>query len=255
VLPKEHGAYGQLLFPLITAMAVGRPRLAAWSFAAAALCAFLSHEPLLILIGHRGARAQRERQDDAVRWFAALATLAAVFFAIAFVRMTPLARVTATVPAALALVLAALIFTRRERTTIGEALTATMLASAAIPVAVASDASMTAALTCAAAFAAGFVAATVCVRAVIAHTRNPPAARARTTAIVATAVVLSAVAALAAFGIIRSIAPLAAAPLILGAIALAAVPPSSRQLRIVGWTLVATTAATSLVLIAALRYY
>src|SRR5205823_6340503 len=71
LLPKEHGAYGQLLFPLITAMAVGRPGVAAWSFAAAAVCAFLAHEPLLLLLGQRGPCARRERQDDAVRWFAA----------------------------------------------------------------------------------------------------------------------------------------------------------------------------------------
>ena len=240
---------------MITALAVGQPGLAAWSFAAAALCVFLAHEPLLILIGHRGPRPQRERQDEAVRWFAAFATVGAALGVIAFVLMEPLARLATMAPAVLALVLVALIFARSERTTLGEAMTAITLASVAIPVAIAADASTTTALTCAAAFAAGFVAATVCVRAVIAHTRNPPAARARTTAIAATLAVLSILVSLGSGELIAWVAPWAAAPLILGAIALAAVPPSARHLRIVGWTLVATTAATSLVLIAALRYY
>lgn len=240
---------------MITALAVGRPGVAAWSFAAAAVCAFLAHEPLLILLGQRGPRARRERHDDAVRWFAALATVSAALGALAFVLMTPIARLAVGVPIALALMLVALVLANVERTTIGEAVSATTLASVAIPLAIASDASMTAAVTCAAAFASGFVAATICVHAVIAHTRYPPGTRSRATAIVITLAVLSILVSLRSRGLVASVAPWAAAPLLVGGAALAAVPPSARQLRIIGWTLAATTAATSLVLIAALRYY
>jgi hypothetical protein len=236
-------------------MAVGRPGVAAWLFAAAALCAFLTHEPLLILLGQRGPRVQRERQDDAVRWFAGCATVSAALGASAFGLMTPTARVAVVVPLALAIILAALIFAHQERTTIGETVSATTLASVAIPLAVASGASMTTALTCAAAFAAGFVAATICIHAVIAHARYPPSTRSRATAILVTLAVLSILVLLRSRGLVASIAPWAAAPLLVGGVALAAVPPAARQLRVVGWTLVATTAATSLVLIAALRYY
>ena len=236
-------------------MAVGRPGVAAWSFAAAVVCAFLAHEPLLILLGQRGPRARRERQDDAVRWFAAFATVSAALGAVAFVLMTPLARLAVAVPMAFALILAGLIFAHRERTTTGEAVSAMTLASVAIPLAVASGASITTALTCAAAFASGFVAATICIHAVIAHARYPPGIRSRATAILVTVAVLSILVSLRSRGVVASVAPWAAAPLLVGGAALAAVPPSTRQLRIVGWTLVATTAATSLVLIAALRYY
>jgi YwiC-like protein len=236
-------------------MAVGRPGVAAWLFAVAAVSAFLAHEALLILVGQHGPRAQRERQDAAVRWFAAFATVSVALGAAAVVLMTPIARLAVFVPLALALILGVLIFAHHERTAIGEAVSAVTLASVAIPLAVASGASITTALTCAAAFASGFVAATICIHAVIAHARHPPGIRSRATAILVTVAVLSILVSLRSRGVVASVAPWAAAPLLVGGAALAAVPPSTRQLRIVGWTLVATTAATSLVLIAALRYY
>ena len=58
--PREHGAYGQLALPLLTALLSGRPSGPAGLYAFAAVCAFLAHEPLLVLLGHRGPRAQRE---------------------------------------------------------------------------------------------------------------------------------------------------------------------------------------------------
>src|SRR5256885_1563186 len=102
-----------------------------------------AHEPLLILLGQRGPCARWERQDDAVRWFAAFATVSAALGAVAFVLMTPIARLAVVVPIAFALILAGLIFAHQERTTIGEAVSAMTLASVAIPLAVASGASMT----------------------------------------------------------------------------------------------------------------
>ena len=219
------------------------------------MCAFLADERLQILLGQRGPRARRERQDDAVRWFAAFATVSAALGAVAFVLMTPIARLAVVVPIAFALILAGLVYAHQERTTIGEAVSAMTLASVAVPLAVVSGASMTTAVTCASAFASGFVAAIICVRAVIAHTRYPPGTRSRATAMLITLAVLSILVSLRSRGLVASVAPWAAAPLLVGGAALAAVPPSARQVRIIGWTLVVTTAATSLVLIAALRYY
>lgn len=42
LLPREHGAYAELLFPLLTGLALGRPRPAAVGFALAAVLFFLS---------------------------------------------------------------------------------------------------------------------------------------------------------------------------------------------------------------------
>lgn len=60
LMPREHGAYGQLALPLLTALFSGRPTAAAFLYAAAAVFAFFAHEPLLVLLGQRGSRAFRE---------------------------------------------------------------------------------------------------------------------------------------------------------------------------------------------------
>ncbi|MDE3154816.1 MAG: YwiC-like family protein, partial [Acidobacteriota bacterium] len=98
MLPREHGAYGQLLFPLVTALALGRPGAAALALAAAAIAAFLAHEPLLVLLGQRGTRAARERGPEARHWFTGLAAMAAIAGA-AGVRLAPqAARVARAAP-------------------------------------------------------------------------------------------------------------------------------------------------------------
>ena len=252
MLPREHGAYGQLLFPLATALAIGQLWPGGWLLAAAAVFAFLAHEPMLVLLGQRGARAWREQRDRAVRWFAAWSTAAAACAAAAVMVMPPGARTALLGPLALGVVLGAVILARREHTTAGEILSAVTMASLALPVGLAGGALMESALTCALAFGAGFVAATACVRAVILRTRKPPAAGARLVGGAVAAAVIAALAVLASRDVIDPSAPWAAAPLCVGGLALAAVAPSARRLKTVGWTLVATTALTAAVLIAAL---
>lgn len=253
MFPKEHGAYGQLLFPLITAVAVGRPGVAAFALAAAAVSAFLAHEPLLVLLGQRGARAGRDERRRAARWLAAFAVPAAGLAVIAIPSMSRVAQHSVGFCAILAAALVPIIFFRRERTTGGEIFSALTLASLALPVALASGATHAVALTCALVFAAVFATATVCVRAVITHTRRPPASAARiggaVTAIAATAVL----AASGSAGFVSAVAPWAALPVCAASVLLVLKPPSARQLRVVGRMLVAMTAATAVVLVAALR--
>jgi hypothetical protein len=52
-------AYGQLRFLMVTALAIGRPGTAAFAWAGAATLAFLVHEPVMVLLGQRGAKASR----------------------------------------------------------------------------------------------------------------------------------------------------------------------------------------------------
>ncbi|PWT82253.1 MAG: hypothetical protein C5B57_08975 [Blastocatellia bacterium] len=49
MLPREHGVYGQMLFPLATALLVGRPTVPAFALVAAGVFAFLAHESLLVV--------------------------------------------------------------------------------------------------------------------------------------------------------------------------------------------------------------
>src|SRR5512138_3779118 len=76
MLPHEHGAWGQLAMPLLTAFAIGRPTAAALALAAAVVLAFLAHEPAIVLLGQRGRRARDEDGDRARRWLATSAALA-----------------------------------------------------------------------------------------------------------------------------------------------------------------------------------
>jgi hypothetical protein len=68
MLPKEHGAYGQLLFPMATAFAVAGVSPESGVAAAAMTAVFLAHEPLLVWLGRRGSRAKRENGRRAM-WF------------------------------------------------------------------------------------------------------------------------------------------------------------------------------------------
>ena len=57
--PREHGAYGQLAFPLLCALALGRPSWAGALSCVAFAALFAAHEPALVLAGKRGARARQ----------------------------------------------------------------------------------------------------------------------------------------------------------------------------------------------------
>ena len=253
MFPKEHGAYGQLLFPLVTALAVGRPGGAAVLLAAAAVCAFLAHEPLLILIGQRGVRVARAQRRQAVSWFGGFAAAAAVSGAAAIVLATPAVRRAIAMPAALSAVLACVIFAQRERTIAGEALTAATLSSLAYPVALAAGVQPVPAVTCATVFAAAFVSGTVGVRAVIAHTRRVNGRRMRAAALLVAGASLALLWWTAGRGLLAPAAPWAASPVCLVALLLAIAPPSAQHLRTIGWTLMASTAVAAILLIVSLR--
>jgi hypothetical protein len=52
--PREHGAYFQLALPLIAAHLLRAPTVAMAALTAAACLVFVAHEPLLVVLGHRG---------------------------------------------------------------------------------------------------------------------------------------------------------------------------------------------------------
>jgi len=252
MMPREHGAYGQLLLPLATAMAVGRPTLAAAAIAACALAAFVAHEPALVLLGRRGGRARREQGAAARRWLIASGGLAIVTGAAAVLLMAAPDRRLLAAPLAIASIALVVLLRGRERTTTGEIVVSAAFASVSLPAAVASGASPAAALTCAASFAAAFAAATVSVRAVIAHARGP-SRRQRAIAVVTAALLMIAIGALTAGRVTLPAALWAASPACVVALVLAAVVPPPRYLRQIGWALVAATAVTGGILVASIR--
>ncbi len=253
MFPKEHGAYGQLLLPIVTALAIGRPGFAAVALSAAAGCAFLAHEPLLVLLGQRGARAGRELHQTARRWFAGFAVAAAVLGSAAVVTTSPEKRFAVVPSIAMALVVFGVIRSGREHTIAGEAVSAIALASLAYPIGVWSSGSSRASLSCAAAFAAVFVAGVVCVHAVIAFTRRPPATAERVAGAAAAIGAALVIFVLTSVRVLEVVTPLAVLPACVAGLALALVPPSARRLRVIGWTLVSTSVLAMVVLLAAFR--
>jgi YwiC-like protein len=253
MLPREHGAYGQLLLPMISALAIGRPDGAAFAWAAASVLVFLAHEPLMVLLGLRGAKASRNDRRRARAWLSAYLTGVAVLGSVAVVWMPPAARAAVAAPAALGVLLAVVIGARLEHTAGGEVLSAVVMAALAWPAALASAVPAAAARTCAVVFAAGFGAATLAVHAVIARTRRPPAATARVVAMLGAVAAMLVVAAAARMRVLEWAGVYAVAPMAAAAFVLAWTAPPAQRLRTVGWALVAASTATAGITIAALR--
>jgi len=257
MLPREHGAYGQLLLPLATALAISDIHLAAVLTCVAALAAFVAHEPLVVLLGRRGTRAQREQRRRAITWLvvsggiAIVAGLGAVASAPSHVRWLfawPL------VPAAL---LVGLIVTGREKSTLGEIASAVSFAAVAIPISGLSVASPLRGFVVAFTFAGLFIVSTLGVRIVILGSRgggDPRAVRVTRRQLAVAVVLVGIGLSLIWRSEVRTgIAELAILPGVAFAIGLALRPPAARRLRAVGWTMVSTTALLAIALVAAFQ--
>lgn len=249
LIPREHGAYGQLAFPLIAAFGSGIPTAPALLLIIAFLGAFVAHEPLLVLLGQRGPRARREQRDDAVRTLVWAGATAIADAAIALVFMPDGLRWTIFVPAAFALAAVPMILQKQQKTTTGEMHVVLTLTSCALPVGVAANTSPQEAAGCWFVMALGFWAATLAVRGTIARQRREPTAALRIGAIVLAVGSPFVVALLSRRFGLHPFLWAATLPLSVAAVALAIVPPSARRLRVVGWTLVVGGACAALLLI------
>ena len=254
-LPREHGAYAQLAAPLLTTLVVAGASASSLALAAAALLAFLAHEPLLIVLGVRGARAKREAGGRVRAWLFLLVTLAAgCGLAALAAGPADLARwlLWPLVPAMGVLAAAARGLEKRWPV---EVLVALSFAGIALPLSRAAAADARLAWGLAAPFAVVFVASTIAVRGVLLRGRpTAPAAAARVARLGAATLAAAGVAALAEAArrdLLPGASALAAVPGALAVVALAARPPSPRHLHAVGYTLGAVTLAAALVLMLA----
>ena len=244
LVPREHGAYGQLFFPLAAVLLVGLPRPAAVCLAASAVIAFFAHEPLVVALGRRGTRLRRERGREALRTFAALAVTAFLTFAFFVTEVSSDALVLFAVPAAFLVGLSVFVVFDAEKTTPGELLAACTLSTLALPLAVANNLPVAYGVGVAGTYAIGFSVATVAVRAM---------ARAKIEGVSATAW------AARLFGPVLLAVGLAVCPSKLGAIAMVVMVapslvvawtlPSPKHLRRVGWTLVGASALATVLLV------
>lgn len=256
MLPREHGAYGQLAFPVGTALVVAGATLPGALIALAAVAGFLAHEPLLVALGRRGPRVQRGHARRAVAWLLATGTIAVAAGGVAL-WLAPLGTgwsfLVPLLPTAL---LAGAVVSDREKTGAGEITAAVAFSCVAIPVCLVAGAALSTAASVAVAFASLFAGSILGVRVVILKVRgggDPRQVRATRRLLLMLTVCVSAGLVTAAT---RAVLPwttlLAIGPGLLVALALAFRPPAPARLRTVGWTLVSTSTAAALILIAAL---
>jgi hypothetical protein len=172
LFPREHGAYGQMGFPLVTSLMVAELSRGAVLFAAVVIAGFLAHEPVTILSGARGMRARRERGRTAALqlWICGAIGLSGAVGALA--TMDSPIWWSLLVPAVPALCVAAATLRRREKSWFGEVAAALAFSAAAVPVAMAGGATVRHAVSIAIPFALLFVTSTLAVRVVVVGSRG-----------------------------------------------------------------------------------
>jgi len=253
--PKEHGAYGQVAFPLATALLVAGPSLGGVLLALVVVAGFFAHEPAAVLWNLRGPHARRQLGPSATRWLAACLALASLAGIAAAWTVSPATRLALAVPAIPALGVAWAMLEGREKSWYGETAAAFAFSGSAVPVVMAAGRPFETALGVALPFALLFVSTTLAVRVVVLRVRggrDPRAADAtRAATLILTTGSLGLLAALAWLDAFPSAFAVAAAPGLVAAGSIALRPPSPARLRWVGWTLVGVSIATAALVVRA----
>jgi hypothetical protein len=180
LLPKEHGAYGQLAFPVVSSLTLAGVTPSSVLIAGAVIALFVAHEPLLVLLGRRGTRARREHGRTAVVWLGAAGVLGLALGLASFALAPANAKWWFGLPLSTGAVLAAAIAADQERTAGGEVAAALTFSFVAAPMCVAAGADPGIALSVAVVFATIFATSTLAVRGIIFEVRGagiiePPA--------------------------------------------------------------------------------
>lgn len=255
MLPREHGAYSQMALPLVTSFVVAGATPPAALTGLAVFLGFLAHEPLMVLLGRRGARARHDSAGRARALVAATGAAALAAGLTAVVLAPAGVRWSFGLPLVPALVVAGGLFSRQEKSAPAEVAVALAFSLAAVPTSLAAGASTSTAVSLGVVFALVFVAGVLAVRVVILRVRGggrPRAVRATRALLLAlgggAAVVLAVT---AARGVLPWTPLLATAPGLVAALSLALrrTPPA---LKTVGWTLMSMSTAAAAILAAGL---
>ncbi len=254
LIPHEHGAYGQLVLPVLTALALGHPNVPSLLLAYAMVAAFVGHESLLVLLGQRGKRASEEDAPRARRVLAILGTQAAVAGLAGFYLAPPFARAALVLPVLLTAAVGGLLLRRREKTLGGEIVVSAALSSGGLAVALAGGAPLAWAVGAWVTWLLAFSAATLAVQAILARARSkgerdPGLVHAAA----GLALVAAAFAAVPLLGLPGAV-PVALLPTACLSIAVCLARVSPKRLRELGWAMVASSVVTMVVLVAGLRW-
>jgi hypothetical protein len=145
-----------MILPLVTSLGVAGVNTPAVLLGLTVVAAFLAHEPLLVLLGRRGARAKREHWLIAVVWFGISAATVLGAGLVAFWAVSSALRWSFALPLVPAALLAGAIVSKREKSLLGELVVALAFSLIAVPVCLAAGATTTTALAIGTTFALVF---------------------------------------------------------------------------------------------------
>ncbi|MGV3485787.1 MAG: YwiC-like family protein [Planctomycetaceae bacterium] len=233
--PKEHGAYAILAIPLLSGFAVTGLTWAGACIAIASVAGFIAHEPTLVALGHRGRRAQQSTPfatSRASMWLGTTVVAGSVAMWIGDTQLRWSLGLCLLIAVASFLVAAI----GKHRTLGGQLWGVIGLSVPCVPVLLAGGLGLNAALHIWAVWLLGFSATTMAVRGVIAAQKRQP--RTLHHLFVGSVLIAAMLAGL-----------YAALPMIVASVCLLVCPPSAKFLKQVGWTLVAVTMGTALLVI------
>ncbi len=259
MIPREHGAYAELLFPIAAVLLGGSPTTSTWLLAVGAIACFLANEPLLVLFGQRGTRTKREESDRAKRALLIFALLALGAGVAGLLLATTAVQYAVSVPLLLGAGLVMLAIQGLERSMFGEVLAASTLSSVAVPLGLSADLGLAATLSVALIWLVTSLLGTAVVRLTVARTKaksDEELARVRSKrallVLVCLAVIVVGVA--APYGFRVGLWVLAAAvPVAVVVFAMAVLQPTARRLRFMGWSLVAANLLSLIAVVTTLK--
>lgn len=243
--PKEHGAYAILAIPIGATLAATGFTLVSACIATAAIAGFLAHEPLLVALGHRGARVQRSH-PTALRRLASLLAITLIAGMTALVLGETPVRLALVTCVLLAVISFSIAVAGHHRTLPGQLLGVVGLSVPCLPMLLAGRVDLSISIEAWATWLVGFSSTTIAVRSVIAAQKRRPRQFHLIALTILTLMVL-----LASF-IGRFELPIVTAPMLMMSWYLLCSPPPAKYLKQVGWTLVLGTVATGVWMVVAL---
>jgi len=259
MVPREHGAYAELLFPIAAALLGGSPTTPTWLLATGAIACFLANEPLLVLLGQRGDRTKREESDRAKRALLVF-VLVALAAGVAGLLLAPRAvQYAVGVPLLLGVGLIMLAVQGLERSLVGEALAAATLSSIAIPLGFSAGLSWNTTSALALIWLVTSLLGTAVVRLTVARTKMKTDEDRRRVALMRgmlgmACLLVIVVGVVAPYGSRVGFWVLAAAlPVAVVVLAMVTLRPTARRLRLLGWSLVAANLCSLIAVVTTLK--
>jgi hypothetical protein len=263
MVPREHGAYAELLFPIVSVFLGGSPTTATWLLAVGAIACFLANEPLLVLFGQRGTRMKRAESDRAKRALLVFLLLALGTGVAGLLLTTTVVQYAVGVPLLLGVALMMLAIQGLERSMVGEGLAAATLSSIAIPLGLSAGLDLTLTLAVALIWLVTSLLGTAVVRLTVGRTKaktDEDLARVRLERALLVLVCLAVILAVIAVGVAAPYGSrvglwvlAAAAPVAVVVLVMAVLQPTARRLRLMGWSLVAANLCSLIAVVTTLK--